>query len=551
MINTDLLKEKPFYLTEEQRRNVADKIEKMPLNEKIGQLFFLMHYEQMSNEQVLRMVQHIQPGGVMLRPASEATVTEIIDLIKDTSLTVPFISANLEHGVNGIVKDGASFGSAMQLSAANDPELVREAANFIGVESGSLGVNMTFSPVVDINYHCLNPITDTRAFGDDAEHVTEMSKSFCEGLVAANVMPVIKHFPGDGVDDRDHHVLPSVNSLPFSEWDDSYGAVYKGLIEHDIPCIMAGHILLPSYERMVQPDIKDNEILPATLSKNLLNGLLREHLGFNGLIITDATGMCGFNSFATRKESMVNSVNAGCDMLLFTKSLEEDYAAIYEAVSLGIITKDRLHEALVRILGMKERMFAKDKEQTNNLSFDALAEKVFDQSITLVKNNDNLLPIRPESYRKILLIPLGNEEHSKTVLAKELEEKGFHVTLLDNTKIDFDLLIGKAADLKAKYDMVIYSIDYRVKSNQTSNRIEWGMPAGQFMPWFIKEIPVVMISFGNPYHLYDAPRIPTYINAYSNVDKNIEWVVKKLVGESEFKGISPVDAFCGRFDTRC
>ena len=551
MINTSLLSKKPFNLTEKQQSIVEATIEKMTLAEKVGQVFFLMYHELMSNENLKHIMRDFHPGGMMLRPTDDDQLENVIELIKTNSIIPPFISANLEHGLNGIKKQGESFGSPMQLSATNDLNLIYNASKYIGGQSHLLGVNMTFSPVVDLNMNHLNPITGTRAFGDDVDYVKLVSKYFCQGLLDTNVQPVIKHFPGDGVDDRDHHVLPSVNDLSISEWNASYGEIYKELINDNVPCIMAGHILFPAYERKFQPNLNDDELMPATLSKNLLNGLLRQELGFNGIIITDATLMCGFNSYATRKDTLVKAFNAGCDMLLFTRDLEEDYAVIYEAITLGEITMERLNEALVRILGMKEKINIPKIENCVSATYENLSEDIFDKSITLVKNNEEILPISPEEHKRILLIPLGNEEHSKFVFTKTLEEKGFQVTLLDNKKLDLEMCFGKVSTFTAKYDLVIYCVDYQVKSNQTSNRIEWVMPAGQFVPWFVKDIPVIMVSFGNPYHLYDAPKIPTYINAYSNVENNIKKVVEKLIGRSLFKGVSPVDAFCGRFDTKC
>ncbi|EJQ43564.1 hypothetical protein IEQ_04892 [Bacillus cereus BAG6X1-2] len=551
MINTSLLSGKPFNLTEKQQDTVATKIENMTLAEKVGQIFFLMYHEQMSNENVKQIMRKFHPGGMMLRPTNDAKLAGVMDLIKTNSSISPFISANLEHGLNGIKQQGESFGSPMQLSATNDLKLIHNVSKYIGSQSYSLGVNMTFSPVVDLNINHLNPITGTRTFGDDVNHVKLVSKRFCQGLLDTNVMPVIKHFPGDGVDDRDHHVLPSVNDLSVLEWNESYGEIYKELINDNVPCVMAGHILFPAYEREAQPNLKDNEFMPATLSKYLLNGLLRQELGFNGIIITDATAMCGFNSYASRKDTLVKAFNSGCDMLLFTRDLEEDYTSIYEAVVSGEIILERLHEALVRILGVKEKMTVSIGLECVTSPYETLSESVFDKSITLIKKLEDTLPISSKEHERILLIPLGNEEQSKVVFARELEEKGFQVTLLDNKKLDLEMCFGKVSKFTEMYDLVIYCADYQVKSNQTSNRIEWGMPAGQFMPWFIKDIPVIMVSFGNPYHLYDAPKIPIYINAYSNLEKNIKKVVEKLVGESSFKGISPIDAFCGRFDTKC
>ncbi|MDR5588097.1 MULTISPECIES: glycoside hydrolase family 3 N-terminal domain-containing protein [Clostridium] len=552
MLDLELLKKQPFNLDKNQIEGIKDKLNKMSLKEKVGQLFFLMHNIEITEEQLIETIQKIQPGGIMLRPVTKNLAKEVIEIINSNSKIKPFISANLENGVNGILSEGESFGSAMQISATNDLNLSYEASHYIGLESFKLGLNMTFSPVVDLNVNYLNPITGTRAFGDNTSRVKSFSKQFCKGLEDGGVIPVIKHFPGDGKDDRDHHVLPSVNDMTLEKWNETYGSIYKELIDSGVLCIMAGHILLPCFERSIDKSIEDKDLRPATLSKHLLKDLLRKELKFNGLIITDATLMGGFNSFATRKETLIQCVNAGCDMILFTKDLKEDFSAILEGVLSGAISEERLNEAVLRILGIKEYYNNLKKISNGEIKdYKDLSTEIFDKSITLVKNNENILPILPEKYEKVLFIHLGNETKSKAIFSEELEKSGFKVTVLDNNKLDLELIIGSIEKFKNKYDIVIYGVDYQTKSNQTSNRIEWGMPFAQFMPWFVKEIPVVIISLGNPFHLCDAPRIPTYINAYSNQKANIELVVKKLIGKSEFKGISPIDPFCGRFDTRC
>lgn len=151
-----------------------------------------------------------------------------------------------------------------------------------------------------------------------------------------------KHFPGDGVDSRDQHLLSTVNSLSVDEWDDSYGNVWKSVIDNGALSIMAGHILQPAYSKHFNPELKNEEILPATLSKELLGDLLRDKLKFNGVIITDATPMVGYNVAMSRKKAIPYSIAAGYDMILFNKNIDEDYQAVRDGLQDGTLTRKRL-----------------------------------------------------------------------------------------------------------------------------------------------------------------------------------------------------------------
>ncbi|MCJ1977563.1 glycoside hydrolase family 3 protein [Lactococcus paracarnosus] len=555
MNSLEILNASPFNLSTKKAKEIIKQIDQMSLADQVGQLFFLLHFDMTAQGNMFDILKKYKPGGLMFRPTSQDVTETVIRFAEKEMAIMPFFSANIESGANALIAKENGYGSPMLLSATDDDQLVVQAVSDMASVSASAGANMTFSPVVDLQLNPDNPITQTRSFGDQVDQVIRMSEQFVKGFLQHQILPVIKHFPGDGVDNRDHHLLPSINSLSFPEWLATYGKIYKTLIDQGAPCIMAGHILLPDYDRTQFPNIEDHEIMPATLSSHLLQGLLRIQLGFNGLIITDASTMGGFNSFYPRKQAVVETIKAGCDMLLFTTDLAEDYQSIYQAAETGEISATRLNEALVRILGTKALLADKEKValQPNKQDISSLKTAVFDKGITLVKNEIAFRKLEIEKHKKILLLDLHNGHSVSQQVIKRLTEAGFQVTKPEPDDVAFGLeaMMGSRQEMMKKYDLILYTLNYQVKSNQTTNRVSFGKPMGQFMPLFLKEIPTIMVSFGNPYHLEDAPRVPVYINAYSDQEGVVSATLDKLIGKSEFKGVSPVDAFCGRFDTRC
>ena len=345
------------------------------------------------------------------------------------------------------------------------------------------------------------------------------------------------------------------------EWDETFGRVYKEMIEAGTLTVMVGHIAMPAYENHFAPE-NEGKIIPASLSKSMLKHVLREKLGFEGLIITDATPMVGFTAAMDRATAVPLAIENGCDMFLFNKNLEEDYNFMMEGYKSGILSEGRLEEANRRILALKAalRLHEKQKKGTlvpeeselsviHNDQHVAWAKELADESITLVKDTAKNLPISPEKTKRVLLEILGDFPSNERVLGKvhaELEKYGFEV--IDYEKEDFEKGVDNVASFKEKYDMVLYIGNVENASNKTTNRINWYTFWGQGnnVPWFANEVPVVFMSVANPYHLLDVPMIQTYINCYSNNDYMLEAAVEKLVGKSQFKGVSPVDPFCGR-----
>ena len=565
-MNLQTFREKPFNLDDNAITWVENTFKEMTDKEKLGQLFFLVSYRQ-DEEFYRHITKDLHIGGLMCRTMPLEEIIKTVTSLQSLSEIPLFIAANLEDGGNGIIKEGTKIGSEMAVAATNDPNMAYELGDVCAKEGLAVGANFAFAPVCDLDLNFRNPITNTRTFGSNLDVVKKCSKAYLKAMNDNNMLASIKHFPGDGVDERDQHLLTSINSLSQDEWDNTYGEIYKELIANDARAVMIGHIALPSYEKSINPNLSDSDVMPASLSKKLLEGLLRDRLGFKGLTITDATTMTGFNVAMPRNLAVPMAIENGCDMFLFTKNLEEDYEYMIEGYKQGILSEKRLNEAVLRILATKASInlhkknnipsLAKAKEIIGQDSFKNVAFEVADKSMTLVKNLDNIIPINKNKIKNILVYGLesgenalgyGRESGVTDKLINLLEEEGFNVTKF----VPGDRYEGKQSkfkDMVDSYDLMLYVANLATKSNQTTVRIEWANPMGMNCPIYIKTVPTVFLSLENPYHLLDVPRIRTFINAYSCNEYTLKLFVDKLLGRSTFKGVSPIDPFCGKWDT--
>lgn len=563
------LSAKPYYLNKDQIKYVENTVKNMSTDEKVGQLFFVIGQDE-NKVDIKEFIKKYQPGGMMYRPDAAEKIKREIATAQNTSKIPMFFAANLESGGNGIVSEGTWFGNPLQMAATDDPRSAYELGNVSGEEAAQVGNNMSFAPIVDIDNNFRNPIMNTRTFGSDKNRVIRMADAQVKGLEDNKIIPVIKHFPGDGVDDRDQHLVSSVNSLNADDWMNSYGEIYHHLIDAGIPSVMIAHIMQPAWERKLEPGIEDKDLRPASSSKLLINGLLRNVLKFNGLAITDATPMIGYNAAMARKDLLPATINAGIDMILFNKNIDEDYRFIHEAIDNGTLSMERVDEAVTRILGTKLAqgiMNTKGKltllpPKEINLHSDEhkkLAEAVAKKSVTLVKDRDQLLPLTPKKYPRVRLVVLGDSDdggfkeggHVTQAFKDALEKEGFKVTLFDHKNLDFHEMFKEGVeDMEKKFDLAFYVANVETASNQTTTRLNWIHLMAADSPWYMKSIPTVFISTANPYHLYDIPNVSTFINAYTGNQASIDAIMRKVTGKEEFEGKSPVDPFCGDFTTK-
>lgn len=561
-------KEKPFYLNDEDIEWVEQTLASMALEEKIAQMFCVT--DMITDPEALKaFVRKYPVGSFMYRSGDAAEVQNAQRAMQEASKIPLLLACNLESGGNGIAATGTFFGRQLEAAAARDPKHAYRLGMVCAKEGGATGCNWSFAPIVDIDYNWRNPITNVRTWGSDPDTVIRLSEAYMDGVKdSGETMAVtIKHFPGDGVDERDQHLLSSVNSLSAEDWENTYGRVYQTLIDKGAQTVMVGHILQPEMTRKMCPGIRDEEIFPASTNKYLITDLLREKMGFNGLVATDATPMVGFSGFLTRREAVAKSIMAGADMIMFCKNIDEDFAGVKEDIENGTISIIRVNEAIRRQLALKASLGLHKSKEGGTIvpGADALsvigcaehiawAKECADEAITLVKDNQNLLPLSPNRTKRVRLTVLGEgqggsfgDSGSITMPLKEaLEKEGFEVALYDYATMERgEIFTAGAADMKAKFDLSIVAANVATGSNNTTRRLDWITLMAANEPWYTREIPTMFLSFCNPYHMIDVPFISTFVNCYSSNQFCVGAAVEKLMGRSEFKGVSPVDPWCG------
>ena len=585
------LKGKPYYLSDEDVAWVKKTIEEMTPEEKVGQLFFQLTASQ-DEEYLKELMEKYHLGGCRYNGMPGEKVLAQNRILQKYAKIPVFIACNPEKGGDGVCPDGTAVGAGIKVGATGKTEYAEAMGLVSGAQIAATGCNMAFAPVVDIlyNHECEEVLA--RAFGRDPELVASMGKAYMDGLhKTPGVAATAKHFPGNGQDYRDAHISNNVNSFNHDEWMATYGHVYKTLIDGGLDAIMGGHILMPNFMRDVKPGITDEEILPATLNYDIMTTLLRDELGFGGMVVTDASHMVGMTNRMKRKEMLPLAINAGCDMFLFFNDPDEDYGTMLEAYKNGTITEERMIEALQRILGLKAKMGLnkKAKEELcpsgeelqailHNPEFSAYAPKISRDAITLVKSLDkDVLPLSPEKTKRIMIVPIKGVDNPLMALAAmamgggmqrktpaeklrdRLAEKGFDVFIYESPidKIKAMMARGEKpslnlyfagkhsiADFVSEQDLVISLFD--VMNGHPSFGLSKG---GGEIPWYVHELPVVGISVNKPTMLADCPMLRTYINAYDSGDDTMDALVDALV-TGDFRGKDPIDSFCGMWDTK-
>lgn len=585
------LKAKPYNLSDEDIAWVENTIKGMTDEEKVGQLFFQLTAG-MDENYLKELMEKYHLGGCRYNNMPSAAVQMQNRILQKYAKVPIFIACNTETGGNGSCSDGTYIGSGIKVGATGNIQHARNLGKLSNEEAAAIGCNMAFAPVCDIHYNWENTEVVARAFGNDPKRVAEMSKAYLEGAHTIDGFAcAAKHFPGNGQDFRDAHLANNINSFGEKEWMESYGMVYKTLIDAGLDAIMGGHIMMPEYMKEVKPDISYEEMLPATLCPEIMTGLLRDKLGFNGMVVTDASHMVAMTDRMTRKEMLPASINAGCDMFLFFNDPDEDFGIMLEAYKDGTIAEKRMVEALTRILGLKAAM-GLNKKSADELvpeqatlatigkeEYKAAAEAISKDCITLVKYKDkDVLPLTPEKYKRIMIVPVKGAAGAMDALvqmamggagakkspAEELRDrlcaKGFDAFIYESPidrmkaaiaageKPSLNLYFaGKNAieDFKAQQDLVITLFDV------ANGRPSFGMSkGGGEIPWYVFELPVVGISVNAPTMLADAPQLRTYINAYDSKPDTLDALVENLTsGTDAFKGTDPIDSFCGLWDT--
>lgn len=552
---SDFLRRAPFDLNDTALNWVDTTYASLNLDEKVAQLFVLISRGDEQRE--LDLLAALQPGGITRHfGADGAKECARLTTMQANSKVPMLVSADLE-GSRMSMPFGTKVLNPLALAAIDDIEVTRQTSRLMAQEALALGVNWSFTPVLDINAAFRSAIVATRGFGADVNTIKRLALAQIEEFQKLGLAATAKHWPGEGYDDRDQHLVTTINPLGDEEWEATFGNLYRAAITAGVKSIMSAHIALPEYVRSIDPDAGIEAYRPASVSHLLNQKLLREELGFNGLIVSDASEMAGLGAWQRTKDAKAELIANGCDVILFSNDPAGEMAAVKNAVELGLVSVERLEDAVLRILGHKASLglhegrgmpqpdAVKTLAAQQSVSF---AQDTMKRAPTLVKDVNQTLPLNLETHKRVLVISDGiisplHFENTPFSLPDRLKDKGFEITMFEKgTFVNPD-----------NFDLVLYLFGEETLLTRGRIFLDWASLTGNFITAMARhwhDVPTVMISFGYPYYLYDAPRVPTYINAYCTLDEMQTAVADLLVGNGEWNTNSPVDPFCGLEDAR-
>ena len=529
----------------------------LTLREKIGQTMIIRAYYEEQIQQygtIKNMIKKYPIGGIFI-PDWEFLYVKprenVINNIKNTVVEYEnasrfplIITEDFERGVGSTYYEYTHMPSLMALGATNSPALAEKFGNAIAKEASTLGINWLLHPVSDLNMNPLQNLVVERAISDDANRAYPLLKAQIEGMKKQGVVATIKHFPGDGATMKNQHFITSANNLSINDWNASFGTLFQNLINDGIACIMVGHIRFPAYQKEKLKGVYP----PATLSKELMQDLLKDKMKFNGVIMSDALNMGGVGGYYKNElETSIESFKAGVDLVLWPSLSYLDSVEV--RIKRGDIPMSRLDDAVERIWGVREHYGLLNKKKTILYSIsDAeeneikeIAQIVANNAVTLLADNQNEIPLNPEKIKKIAIVNLSHIDRTKefAYTQKLLNEKGFVVDTLIHNPIFFAWQDN--ISFFDQYDKIIVAFENRYFNPLGTSMLKNEESLGLWTMGMLPQEKIIAISYSNPYYVnfyFDNASIR--INAYSIDTFSQKAVVDALTGTINFKGTSPV-----------
>ncbi|MGH9945436.1 MAG: glycoside hydrolase family 3 protein, partial [Pyrinomonadaceae bacterium] len=545
------------------------------LEEKIGQLVSIgvnasfLNQSSDAYRELSRQVRENHVGGIILFRGPVYESAHLVNRMQQLAKYPLLISADLEAGAGMRFNDTINFPWNMAVGATGNPEYARRQGEITAREARALGVQQVFAPVVDVNNNAANPVINVRSYGEDPVEVGRMAAAFVAGAQQAGVIATAKHFPGHGDTAVDsHRGLPVIN-VPRERLDRLELVPFRAAIGAGVGAIMSAHIGLPQIEPATVsplprpagyvPSYADREVLtenatlPGTLSPNVLGGILRRDLGFDGMIVTDALDMSGLTIYFTPGEAAVRAVLAGADMLLKPSDPDAVVKGVREAVQTGRLTEQRIEESARRILAakhdlglVKQRITPLEQIDTvvSSIEANALAQEIADHAITLVRDEAKLLPaakLRPDARVFNLAITNGEDRFGiAQPFVAQLSRAGRRVETMVLDDRSSEAEVNAALDRAQGADLVLVSLYGRVRTGQ-ANSGALPEPGQRALSKLIeRKAPLVGISFGNPYLLQSFPELKTYVVAYGDMPTLQRAAARAVLGEIDVTGRLPI-----------
>ncbi|MFE6304058.1 glycoside hydrolase family 3 protein [Nocardiopsis sp. NPDC057823] len=466
----------------------------MDLDAKIGQLLVLTAQGTTAADNAAQ-IEAYRPGGIIYFDANltgAAQIAEFSNGVQELSQTPLFVGVDQEQGLVVRLPVGTRFPDAMAVGATRDPELAALRATTTAAELAALGINLNYAPDADVNTDPANPVIGIRSFGSEPDLVSEMALAEADAYAGQGIVPVVKHFPGHGDTDVDSHTGLPVIDLPRDRWEAEHLPPFRAAVEAGVDAVMTAHVLMPQLD----PDE------PATLSSEIIGGILRDELGYEGVVTTDALNMEGVRQRHSDGENAVLALEAGVDQLLMPPDPAAAVAAIKAAVEEGRLTEERIDESVLRVLSLKEKRGileadpvdpAAAEEAVSDPEHAGAAQRVADASATVLRNTDGVLPLAPGARVRV-------EGTNADRLAAALTEAGLEV------------VTGDA-------DAVIVGTNTAPVGRSTA--------------------PTVAVSQGGPYSLASSDA-DGFVAVYSAVDASLAAAARVIAGEVEPTGTLPV-----------
>ena len=543
-------------LTAEQNKWVESSLKQMSVEEKVGQLLFTTYHgsftatDSDTYAQMMHDIIDLHVGGfITITRGSPLGIVKdqayptaaLANQLQSKSKLPLLIGADYERGTAMRQDEGTSFPTAMAIAAAGSPKDAYTMGKITALEARAVGVQWIYAPVCDVNNNPGNPIINTRSFGEDPARVAEFVSEFIRGAQENGGLATAKHFPGHGDTATDSHIdLPTIKA-DRDRLEHLELVPFRAAIAAGVGSIMTGHLNVPAFE----PDPNT----PATLSSNILTDLLRQQLGFQGLVITDALDMGGITVRYAPGEAAVRAFLAGSDALLMPPVPDAAYQAVLAAAKSGRIPQERLDASIRRILQAKARLglnknrlvdIAALNEKFGKTTWQETAQEISDRGVTLLRDRQHLLPLDATKPTRALLVNLYSDPEPYP--GEDLEPQ---------LRARFDSVISLRADTKFvhadtlklplpdSYDMVVLALFVRVSDRKGDIDI----PADQ-VP-LVDQIyksgkPVITLGFGSPYLIERFPQAETWLSAFGISDVAQISMARALFGEIPVRGHLPV-----------
>ena len=563
----------------EKRQKEADHwvqrtLKKMTLDEKVGQLIAssinaaYLSADSEEYERLLHLVRdlkvgafHVFGGGeslpqVMLNPVwgsgnasrkgDPFAAAVLLNKLQSESAIPLLTTADFEGGAAYILNGATRLPRAMAIGATRDPQLAFKAGEVSATEARAVGVNVDFYPVVDVNNNPRNPIINIRSFGEDPALVSEMALAYIRGIQSTGAFATVKHFPGHGDTTIDTHLGLAVISHPRERLDKVELAPFKAAIDAGVDAVMSTHIILPALDPT--PGI------PATLSRPILTGLLRNELKFNGLIFTDSMSMSAISKGWTPDEAAAMAVKAGVDFVLHSPDDDLAFEGIKKAVQAGEISLAQLDASVERILRAKAKLglhvnrlvdIAAIPEKFGGRAHANVAQQINERALTLIKDDRNLVPITAGREANVLYLSVldyasgWREGVPSRAIIPELKQRWPNLTSIEitdrTTSSEYDLVRA----LARRADVVIAGVFVRIAS--ASGRMDLSAPEVALLDAIAAQNkPFVTVLFGNPYTAMALPKLPAVLLGYEFSDFTERAAARGLAGEIPIGGKLPI-----------